>query len=185
MLYYFCRGYVKIIVELPPFGISSTDINERRFSFKGCKMKKTIKQRFIEKVDSNWQWTAVKDSCGYGRMRIKNRMVSAHRLSYEIYKGNIPDGMCVLHSCDDPGCVNPDHLHIGTMSDNAIEREKRGRGVCNKGELHGRSKLTEKQVIEIRKKRLIGLTLYEIANEYGVSKSIISFIANKKNWKHI
>jgi hypothetical protein len=86
-----------------------------------------IKKRFYKKIDMDMQWVGTKNWNGYGKMNVNGKMELAHRISYRIHNGDIPDGMYVLHSCDIPSCVNPCHLHLGTKKDNNFERIKRGR----------------------------------------------------------
>jgi len=92
--------------------------------------------RFWEKVDMRghcWEWTAAKTSCGYGRFKVEGKTVGAHRVSYELHYGEIPEEMCVLHTCDTPPCVNPEHLFLGTPTDNNRDRDQKGRnGFSNK-----------------------------------------------------
>lgn len=89
------------------------------------------KESFVKKtiIDSNgcWIWQGAKDPDGYGRACYNNKTPPAHRLSYLFYKGNIPEGMCVCHSCDTRDCVNPDHLWLGTHDDNMLDMKLKGR----------------------------------------------------------
>lgn len=117
---------------------------------------RTLEERFWEKVDKSgecWVWTAkAKSAFGYGMLQRGARgegLVMAHRLSYELHFGPIPNGLCVLHSCDNPPCVRPDHLHLGTKADNMREKVERGRAVtwkkgpwetCRKGHPKGPGK---------------------------------------------
>ena len=80
-----------------------------------------------------WIWKMAKNKDGYGVTDYKGKTVTAHRLSYVLYKGDIPDGMCVLHKCDNPSCVNPGCLWLGTISDNAVDMHKKGRGAGHTG----------------------------------------------------
>ena len=146
-------------------------------------MDKTIKESFREKTGLDWQWKAGKTSYGYGLMSIGKKLEYAHRVSYQIHNGKIPPGMHVLHSCDDPGCVNPEHLHLGTNADNIREKVERGR--CAKGEKSPKSKLKTKDVIKIRDKHKAGSTIADLAREYSVGRTCISYIVNRINWKHI
>jgi hypothetical protein len=89
-----------------------------------------IEDRFLNKVyktDSCWLWTGAKSNTGYGHMTISKKTVKVHRLSYEIFKGEIPDRMIILHSCDTPLCVNPEHLSIGTKKENSTDAVKKKR----------------------------------------------------------
>jgi hypothetical protein len=92
---------------------------------------KELLERFNKKytVDQNgcWQWTAAKDKNGYGRIGFNGINCSAHRISYEIYVGKILSGMSVCHKCDNPGCVNPKHLWLGSHKENMNDRDKKGR----------------------------------------------------------
>ena len=89
-----------------------------------------------------WRWLGGTRK-GYGRFKLKGRMVTAHRHAYELEVGPIPDGLFVLHECDNPSCVNPRHLFLGTQLDNIRDRDKKGRHVACHGERHGEAKLTE------------------------------------------
>lgn len=112
------------------------------------KTNKTVYQRFIDKIEKRstgcWEWTASKTSQGYGYFTIRGiKAQSAHRLSFAANFGPIPEGACVLHRCDNPACVNPDHLFLGTRDDNNKDRAKKGRTVtpnmnlteCKRGHL--------------------------------------------------
>ena len=81
----------------------------------------------VVKADGCWEWTAYRDPLGYGRLNVDGVPVLAHRLAYELEHGAIPDGMCILHRCDNPPCVNPDHLWLGTQADNSLDMASKGR----------------------------------------------------------
>lgn len=106
-----------------------------------------------------------------------------NRLSWMLYNGPIPNGLCVLHKCDNPTCVNPNHLCLGTKGDNAKDRDEKGR--VAHGEEHYKAKLTKKQVEQIRQLRLVGLKVTEIAKLFDVSKGHVSEIVSKKVWKRM
>lgn len=113
----------------------------------------------------------------------------AHRVAYTIWKGDIPEGMFVLHSCDNPRCVNPDHLHLGTQKDNMIEMRERGRARDEvrgrKGVRHHKAKLTDDQVREIRRLKKLGVSGLELARTYNVTNPLIYGICNNKIWTHV
>lgn len=94
---------------------------------------------YVESVTAPgcWEWTGTKDKHGYGRVRVDQRKARAHRVAWEAFKGEIPAGLHVLHRCDNPGCVNPEHLFLGTHGDNMRDREAKGRG--NRWNAHGQS----------------------------------------------
>jgi hypothetical protein len=133
-----------------------------------------------------WAWQAAKTPLGYGFIKINGRMVGAHRASWLIYRGEIPPGKNILHECDNPNCVNPNHLSVGTQSKNISDMVKRGRGRIPRGEGHYLTRLTNADVVDIRGKYANGnVTQRELAKEYGVDRSSISKICSRKNWKHI
>lgn len=143
------------------------------------------KKRFEEKINktaSCWEWTACKTEHGYGRISIGGRPVKAHRVSYGIYMGKIPHGLCVLHRCDNPSCVNPFHLFIGTALDNISDMHMKGRG--NIGEVNGSAILSKSEVVQIRDLYPM-LNYREIAEMYGVGKITVFDIIKRKTWKHI
>ena len=139
--------------------------------------------RFWAKVDQKngcWEWTASLQSQGYGCFGINGRIELAHRLSYQHFYGPIPDGMQVLHRCDNPPCVNPLHLFLGTGQDNMDDRKVKGRNGLFSGERNGRAKLTAEQVGEIR--GTLG-PLAITAEIYGVSITTIAAIRRGKTWR--
>lgn len=127
-----------------------------------------------------WEWIGSKRN-GYGLFSRNNKTTSAHRVSYEAHHGLIPSGMVVRHSCDNPSCINPNHLLIGTIADNVADREARGRRDV-KGEQIGTSKLTEAQVLEIRAS---SESHTEAGARLGVSKNCIWSIRSGRSWKHL
>jgi hypothetical protein len=133
-----------------------------------------------------WFWTAGKTG-GYGRFRLNGRCMLAHRIAYKELVGAIPDGLFVCHHCDNPACVNPEHLFLGTCADNVTDMMKKGRGIKAKGEKHWKSKLSDGDVVEIR--RRVAAVEYEsqtkLGKEFGVSNQLISRIASRGIWAHI
>lgn len=113
-------------------------------------------------------------------------MEKAHRVSWMLANGPIPAGMVVCHRCDNPPCVNPDHLFLGTQIDNMRDRSKKGRGNHRKGSRHGRAKLTEQDVRVIRSRYATGdWKQSDLAAEYGVSQPLIGHIVRRVTWRHI
>ena len=145
-------------------------------------------ERFWAKVDrsgSCWLWTASSRGDGYGAFQVQStRQVSAHRYSYELHYGQIPDGLVVMHSCDRPLCVNPEHLSLGTSAENAADSARKARRP--RGSRNSQAKLTEGQVIALRERYARGgVTHRVLAEEYGVSTALINSIINRKAWRHI
>ncbi len=159
-------------------------------------MDKKDADRFWDKVmpDSGtecWEWIACTDDDGYGRFNLNRIMVQAHRVSWTEFNGPIPAGLCVLHDCDNPPCVNPVHLFLGTQADNSADMVAKGRqgerpGPGLRGSDHPRAKLIESEVLEIRRLYVIGdVTRQQLADRYGVRSCAISALLRRKTWKHI
>ena len=153
-----------------------------------------LRRRFWEKVDRSnevntcWLWTASRTSAGYGHININGKMVLAHRLAWQFTCGPIPANLRVLHNCprgDNPACVNPAHLWLGTDADNIADMDAKGRGrrVRLLGEQHGRAKLTEASVLEIR--RLWACrseSQRALARRFGVCGTAVRAILTGRNW---
>jgi hypothetical protein len=142
-----------------------------------------FENRYIPEPNSGcWLWIGALAHSGYGRMRGREY---AHRFSYRFHKGQVGN-LHVLHRCDNPPCVNPDHLFLGTHDDNMADMVSKGRydagRVKMRGELHYKAVLTEKQVYAIRRdERRVG----EIAKEYGVTPTAISAVKSRMSWRHL
>lgn len=153
----------------------------------------TVRARFDAKHEPDargcWIWTAWK-ARGYGRMQIGGRAgrpVRAHRVSWELNRGPIPDGMCVLHNCpdgDNPLCVNPAHLWLGTHADNMADMASKGRAARHLGEDHVNAVLTDKDVVAIRS-RWPAESQRALAREFGVSPRAINFVVHMETWRHV
>lgn len=151
----------------------------------------SIVDRFLLYVDKKdvldgcWIWTGAKTHRGYGYFTINHKTYKSHRVSFELFIGPIPDGMCVCHSCDVPSCVNPAHLWLGTYQDNMKDRDNKGRQshhTRNRGENQGLHKLTEQNIYKIREMLEQEYTQQEIANIFGVKKALISKIKHGMAW---
>jgi hypothetical protein len=136
----------------------------------------------VKKTKGCWEWTASTNSKGYGQFAVgygkTRKVLRAHRISYELFVGEVPEGMSVLHYCDNPCCVRPKHLFLGTHADNMQDMSSKGRrmGVVNN------RKLSINQVMEIRESSETGVVL---ASRYGVAESTISEARNRKTFKEL
>jgi hypothetical protein len=145
----------------------------------------------VNKTDGCWIWTAAKTRGGYGNFGLgSKRYVRAHRLAWELTYGSIPAGMFVCHRCDNPPCVNPSHLFLGTSSDNLRDCVAKGRHVpyrttAHKGEGNPNAKLTVESVREIRAAAKRGERLDSIAARYGVSVGGIRHVVAGERWGHV
>lgn len=162
----------------------------------------SLEQRFWAKVDVSgecWEWKANKNNKGYGMIRLGGlaSKVLAHRVSYELEHGVIPGDKIVMHRCDNPGCVNPAHLRLGTMLDNMLDKVAKGRARYNplRGDNHpfrngkaplgedaGRAQFTNTQVSEFRRLMTAGKSAYQLAKEVGAAYSAMKRIKAGKTY---
>lgn len=153
-------------------------------------------KRYWAKVDKSpglgpsgdcWEWRGAKSSFGHGSFRLGSKIVGAHRFAYEIAFGTLPErdgyhGTCVCHRCDNPSCVNPAHLFIGSVQDNLADMHRKRRHTRPKGLANAAAVLTERQVRQIR---VSPGTCQALGDVFGVNKSTISNIKRKKTWPHL
>lgn len=150
----------------------------------------TPEQRFFARVpgprtdDGCWFWGGNRDQDGYGRFWLNGRSTVASRAAYLLFVGPIsPDDLCVCHSCDQPSCVNPRHLFLGTVAINNADKMVKMR--YTKGADHPHSKLTEAQAREILTRLASGERPTDLAREYGVSRGLIGHMRSGRNWHHL
>ncbi len=149
-----------------------------------------IEKRFWSKVNKLteqecWNWLASRDKDGYGQSYYNSKFIASHRLSWILHYGDIPSKLFVCHTCDNPSCVNPKHLFLGTNSDNMLDMVAKKRNPYRKGSKHGMSKLNEHQVKFIKQLLSNGRTVYSIAKEYKVSQGTIRNIKFNLTWTHV
>lgn len=165
--------------------------------------RQPVAERFWAKVakadgDGCWEWQASTRN-GYGQFTLEVGAVTyAHRFSYEKAIGAVPDGMCVLHRCDNRRCVRPDHLFLGTKADNAEDMVAKGRALTgdrnpsrtaperlSRGSRNGAARLTEADVAEIRQRVLGGESRGSLARAFGVARMTISRAVSGESWRHV
>ena len=158
----------------------------------------TKEQKFLRRVrktETCWLWIGQLDRHGYGAFRDNSRTMKAHRTAWEMYRGQIPDNMVVCHNCpsgDNPSCVNPDHLFIGTQGDNTRDMDKKGRRGTTKGYKYnvdwsgsnnGNAKIDQETADKIRERyRTVRITQSELAREFDVSPATVSLIVTGQRW---
>jgi hypothetical protein len=157
--------------------------------------KESLPDRFwrnVNKTETCWLWTASTNPFGYGVLRYRGRSLTMHRQSWELHFGPIPDGLCVLHKCDVPQCVRPDHLFIGTKKDNMQDASRKGRtspqtmrDVYVRAGRASHSKLTEDDVRAIRAGHAAGSTLKALGERHGLTKAGVSLIVRRKTWTDV
>lgn len=150
--------------------------------------------RFWEKVtrtDGCWLWTEWCNHDGYGRFWAYGKLVTASRFVYEITYGPIPEGMNVLHHCDMPPCVRPEHLYLGTQAKNMADMRERGRerytgpNRIHRGVDHHAARLSEEQVRSLRTQYAAGASFVELSRLFSISETQAARIAQRKNWAHL
>jgi len=160
-----------------------------RFCSKACSVEPVL-DRIMRKLQGNNEaggcliWIGKKNKEGYGEIQHEEKLWKIHRLFWTIWFGAIPDGIEVCHRCDNPSCVRLDHLFLGTHAENMQDMARKGRGRYpnTKGEAHGAAKLSNAIVVAIRND---GRTQQEIADDVGISQSLVSQIKRRKIWRHL
>lgn len=152
---------------------------------------KIIENRFwpktsIQGPNECWPWLSSKRQ-GYGRFRFKNKLWQAHRIAWILINGPITDNLCICHHCDNRSCVNPAHLFSGTHKENTVDAAQKGRhkNPQFRGSKNAMSKLSTKDVIEIRRRHANGETQRSIAADFSVNYKAISKICRRQRWRHI
>lgn len=145
-----------------------------------------LEERFWSKVACGkpgecWPWLGGTNNCGYGTFSVDGRTQRAHRFVYVLTWGDVPPGLCVCHCCDNPRCVNPHHLWLGTRYANMRDCAAKGRWSCG-----DRNALTKEQVVVLKRRLAAGsYTQAELARGLGVTRQAVSNIKNGRSWAHV
>lgn len=146
-------------------------------------------KRYSTEADSGCvEWQRFKNPAGYGQVNVgKRKLMLAHRAAYMVVNGPIPDGLCVLHKCDNPACINVEHLFLGTQLENIADMKAKGRANAGPGQGPGEKnpmhKLTTDQVFAI--KGIVGVAQTKIAEMFGISQTTVWQIRTGKRWAHL
>lgn len=155
--------------------------------------RRPLADRFWEKVrradgDSCWEWTGATMQGGYGKIHsggLDGRLIGAHRASWELANGPVPSGMYICHSCDHPPCVRPDHLFIGTPTENFQDMRRKGRWAAANGSAHGRAKIVAHDVVDIRSLHAFGARVKDLATAFGLTPQGICSVLFGYSWGHV
>lgn len=159
-----------------------------------------LAEKTVIAANGCWEWTGARSARGYGTLEIKNpdwpeSSVLLHRIAYQVCVEFIPDGLCVLHRCDNPPCIRPDHLFLGTNGDNIADKVQKGRQAAGqsvrrnhahlKGEVIVTARMTAELVMLIRRRARNGESYAAIARDIGFSATQVSAAARGKSWSHL
>lgn len=142
-------------------------------------------ERAIIQASGCWEYSGCKNEHGYGVLTYRNVPRTTHRIAYDLCIGDIPDGMFVLHTCDNRACCNPEHLFLGTQKDNMDDMRLKGREAKPIGSNNGRAKLKDEDIPLIREKLALGINCSDLATEYSVGWSTINRVKQGTHWRHI
>lgn len=151
-------------------------------TFRGTLQERLERDTIPEPMSGCHLFYGTPDHSGYGKFKWRGVQIFAHRTAWELTFGPIPPGLCVCHRCDNPPCVNPDHLFLGTRYDNNKDRSRKGRTSRMPGSKHWHAKITEEQARQIQQSTLPGPELMSL---YKLSKAQISAIRTGRSWKHL
>ena len=144
-------------------------------------LPKLFEGKVTTPAEGCWEWLMFLNHAGYGQCTINNRRWLAHRYVYSTVVADIPEDLIIMHTCDNPKCVRPSHLRLGTHAQNQHDKIAKGKG--NEGERNAHAKFTQAQVESIRARVAAGERAIRIAEEFGVNRSCISKIVNKTHWR--
>lgn len=164
----------------------TAELKRRNARSQAGSLRERMNSKFAKRDSGCWEWIGAKNQAGYGVLVVGGKSMLAHRLSYVMHKGCLDPGVLVCHHCDNPCCINPEHLYAGDDKTNAFDRMSRGRSASHVGELNEIAKLTDESVSQIRRAWAEGvLKQKELAEMYDVSPSLISKVVNGHIWGHV
>lgn len=139
----------------------------------------------VAKTDTCWEWQKYCNPNGYGITSFATKLYAAHRVAYFLTTGIDPGELFCCHTCDNPKCCNPSHIFLGTQKDNMRDMATKGRNVMPRGSAHAKSKVTEDQVREIRRRHATGERCTDLAREFGMSKTALMYIYQRKSYPDV
>lgn len=132
-----------------------------------------------------WEWAGLRNRDGYGKVYHGGKYHLAHRVARSVFTEPVPNGAVIIHSCDNPPCINPAHLRSGTVAENNADAVEKGRNRGAKGTAHRNAKLTDEDVRNMREDYAKGMRQADLVKKYGVNQSGVSKIVTRRTWKHI